>query len=79
MERLLNSRLFIALGAIFLMVGVYFSLSSSDGSGGLYAMIMSLFAPAPDVPFVEVAGSGMTDLFLYFIPAILMNTWFVNI
>ena len=72
MERLLNSRLFIALGAIFLMVGVYFSLSSSDGSGGLYAMIMSLFAPAPDVPFVEVAGSGMTDLFLYFIPAILI-------
>ena len=70
-ERILNSRLFIVLGSIFLLIGLYSTLSSSAGSNGLYNLILSFFAPAADVPVgPEIAGSGLTELLLYFLPAV---------
>ena len=71
-DRLLGSPLFIVLGGIFLLIGIYSSLSANKGSHGLYDMLMSLFAPsADDVPGgPEVAGSDLPVLLLYFLPAV---------
>ncbi len=71
-DRLLGSPLFIVLGAIFLLIGIYSSLSATKGSHGLYDMLLTHFSPAADdVPSgPEVAGSDLPVLLLYFLPAI---------
>jgi len=72
-ERLLNAKTFIALGAIFVLVGLYTSLSSSSGSNGLVNLIRSFFASGADVPIgPEIAGTGLTELILYFLPALIL-------
>lgn len=72
-DRLLGSPLFIVLGAIFLLIGIYSSLSATKGSHGMYDMLMRGFAPTAgdDVPGgPEVEGSDLPVLLLYFVPAI---------
>ena len=72
-ERFLNSRLFIVLGSIFLLIGLYSSLSSSSGSNEFYNLILSFFAPGADVPAgPDIAGTGLTELILYFLPAVIV-------
>ena len=74
-DRFLSSPLFIALGSIFLLIGVYSSLSASKGSNGFYDALMSYFAPAVDGPVgPEIAGTGLTELLLYFLPPIVILT-----
>jgi len=69
-ERLLNTKTFIALGAIFVLVGVYSSFSSSSGSNGLYELFTKFISPSGDAPIVEVTGNGFWEIILYFFPAI---------
>ena len=72
-ERLLNSRTFIALGAIFLLVGIYSSFSSENGTNGFFEMLKRLLIPEiVDAPTAEISGSGIMELLIYFIPAILI-------
>ena len=67
LERFLNSKLFIFLGVIFIVIGVYSLLANSDGSGGLYQFIVSFLTPV-DGPVIETAGSGLSEVILYFLP-----------
>ena len=70
-ERLLNAKTFIALGAIFVLVGIYSSLSSGNGTNGFIEMIKRFLIPnIVDMPIAEASGSGIAELFLYFAPAI---------
>jgi len=72
-ERLLNSRTFIALGAIFLLIGIYSSFSSENGTNGFFEMLKRFLIPEiVDAPTAEISGSGNVELLLYFIPAILI-------
>ena len=68
-ERLLNSRTFIALGAIFLLIGIYSSFSSENGTNGFFEMLKRFLIPEiVDAPTAEISGSGNVELLLYFIP-----------
>jgi len=70
-ERFLTPRLFIMLGIIFLLTGIYYSLSSSGGSNSFNNMVMNLFKPSIDAPTTEVIGNGLMNLLIYFLTAIL--------
>ena len=72
-ERFLSSPLFIILGIISILAGVYSMMGSGDGHNGLYELILSLFAPV-EGPIVEVTGTGIPELLLYFIPALIILT-----
>ena len=72
-ERLLNSRTFIALGAIFLLIGIYSSFSSENGTNGFIEMLKRFLIPElVDMPVVEGSGTGIVELLLYFIPTIFL-------
>ena len=72
-ERLLNSRTFIILGVIFMLVGVYSSFSSGNGSNGFVEMLKRFFIPEViDMSVAEFSGSGIAELLLYFTPGILL-------
>ena len=73
LDRFLSSPLFLVLGSIFLLIGLYSSLSATKGSNGFYDALMSFFIPAVDGPIgPEIAGSGLTEVLLYFLPAMVL-------
>ena len=66
------SRLFIIVGVVFLIIGVYYALSSMGaGSGGLYRLLMSLFQPSDEAKgkLIQLSGHAYLILVLYFLPA----------
>ena len=70
-ERFLSSPFFIILGIISILAGVYSMNDTGDGHNGLYQLILSLFAPE-EGPIVEVTGTGLPELLLYFIAPLLL-------
>jgi len=72
-EQFLTSRLFTLLGILFLLFAFFSLLPSGEGSNSFYNLLMKLFAPA-DGPIVAVTGSGLPELLLYFVPALLALT-----
>ncbi|MCX6239874.1 MAG: DUF2339 domain-containing protein [Bacteroidia bacterium] len=52
LSRFLTFYLFIVLGVVFLLIGLYFSLSSTESLNNLFAMLMNFLKPA-DGPIVE--------------------------
>jgi len=80
-EKFLNSRLFIVLGAVFLLLGLYYSLHSSESSGSFSGVLMNLLRPSEDAQTIEVPGSGFVSLLLYFLPAalgLIVASWFAQ-
>jgi len=70
-ERFLSYRLLNIIGAVFLLIGLYYSFSSSEGSTNLYNLFTNLLKPSKDVPIMEVEGKGLGILLFYFLPATL--------
>ena len=72
-ERFISSRLFIVLGVLFLLIGLYYSLSSSEGSGSFFELFKKALQPtnAGAEPAIEFSGKGIWVLLLCFTPAIL--------
>ncbi len=70
-ERFLSSPLFIILGIISILAGLYSMIAMGDGHNGLHETTMAFFAPQAVGPIVEITGSGSEILILYFLPAIL--------
>lgn len=73
LDRFLNTPIFIILGSFFFIVGIY-NIFSTGGSNGLYALIMNFLSPPVEGPVVQevFVGSGMQELILYFLPAVLV-------
>ena len=71
MERFLNSKLFIILGGSFFLIGIYSLFANSNGSGGVDQLILSFLTPT-DGPVIEVAGGGLSEIVLYFLPALVV-------
>jgi len=72
LERFLTSGLFIFLGTLFLLIGLYYSFNSSEGQNGLYVMLMKLLEPTEDTPLMMGSGDGFWILFFYFLPAAIL-------
>jgi hypothetical protein len=72
-ERFFTSRLFIVLGILFLLIGLYYAFSSSGGSGNFYDMFINALQPTNggSRPAIEFSGKGTWVLLLCFVPAIL--------
>jgi len=71
-ERFFSSGSFLLIGIIFLLIGLYYSLISSSGTSSIFELLGKLFTPSQDSSGVEVVGSGILFLYLYFIPAALV-------
>jgi hypothetical protein len=67
-EQFLSSPLFIILGILSILAGVYSMRGSGDGHNGLYEIIMAFFAPQGEVRVVEVMAISLPTLFIYFLP-----------
>jgi len=70
-ERFLSSRLFIGLGIVFLLIGLYYSFASSEEGDGLYELFMKFLKPSESVRTAVTGGSGIELFFSYYFPAIL--------
>lgn len=68
LERFITSRLFIVLGSVFLLIGLYYSFSSG-GTNSLSGMLMDLLRPSDSVHVQEAVGNGLTILLFCFMPA----------
>ena len=83
-ERLINSKLFILLGSMFIIIGLYNSLdlsTNTNSSNSFYDLISRFFMPSDD-NFLVVPLSGRNDFLpLYFGPAVLIlifSSWFAT-
>jgi hypothetical protein len=70
-DSFLTSRLFIILGSILVLLGLYYSTGSSDSSNGLFSMLLSLLKPSNETVIINGSAKGLPMLILYFLPAIL--------
>lgn len=61
----------MVIGALFLLTGVYYAMTATEGSSDFNGMMMSLLRPSDDATLIEVTGKGLGILFLYFFPALL--------
>jgi hypothetical protein len=75
-DRFFSSKAFIALGVVFITIGLYFSIGSSEDKGSFYDILMNAIQPtnAGTEPEIEFSGKGLWVLLLYFVPAILTLT-----
>ncbi len=71
-ERFISSRLFIILGVIFLLIGLYFSFGISDGTISITELLKSLLKPGKEAPIAVLSGKSFSILLTYFLPGILI-------
>jgi len=67
-ERFMNYRLFLILGVLFLITGMFYLFTSSDLSIYVLNLLMKLFAASADKTS-DLAGKGLITILLYFLPA----------
>ncbi|MFZ4796192.1 MAG: DUF2339 domain-containing protein [Bacteroidia bacterium] len=73
LDRFLRSRLLFILGGVFLLLGLYFSLSTTDVLKFISNLMMKLLNPTADIQKDEITNwSGFTFLLGYFLPAIIV-------
>jgi len=69
-KRLFSSRFIIVLGAIFLLIGIYYSLNESFYN--IYNKVLEFFKPTNTQVVFVPTGSGFINLLLYFLPVIII-------
>ena len=71
--RYLNPTVIIILGSLFLLVGLYSTLSAVIGVNGITELIASFLAPSIVAPIVEEGPvGGLQELVSWFLPAVLI-------
>ena len=70
LERFLTAHLLIVLGFFFLVVGGYYSMDFAKVKTSYIDMLMKLFIPNNDHQVIDVTGTGLIYLLLYYIPTI---------
>lgn len=82
LERFISTRFFIILGVLFLLIGLYYMLSSTDGTNSLIGKIMSLFKPSiGQNEGMVINRIDFATLILFFLPALfglIISCWYAK-
>ncbi|MEI7526302.1 MAG: DUF2339 domain-containing protein [Mariniphaga sp.] len=71
--RYLNPTVIIILGSLFLLVGLYSTLSALLGPNGIGSIVASFLAPSIDTPVIAVnTTGGVMELLFWFSPALIL-------
>ena len=69
LEKFLNSRLIIVLGVLFILIGLYYSLRTGEGTGNFSNVIRGFLSSSGSSSSNDASGMGSPMVLFYFLPA----------